>query len=196
MSVLSSKLAPGFIRMAYEGTRNPHHQIIKIKFSGTPVPGEDPLLETSSGSTVNFAAAIAQYQLAAWGTNMADAVRSGGSDIYAVDPVTGVRTFIYTVGSGLDGSNVNPTIPFTQACWVFKTTAGKPLKVYLMESVYDADQRNVGSVPADARQDMIDYILSDDNIFYGQTDAWPLAFQTFTTKINDVLRRNGGFTDV
>lgn len=196
MAILSSKLAPGFIRFSYEGVRNPHHQIIKIKFSGVPTQGEDPLLETSSGGTVSASAGLAQYVLAAWSPNMADAVRAGAADVYAVDPTTGVRTFIYTIGAGLDGSNVNPTIPFTEAVWMFKTTAGKPLKVYLMESVYDADQRNVGTVPADARQDMIDYILSDDNIFYGQTDAWPLAFMTFTSKINDVLRRNGGFTDV
>lgn len=182
--------------MAYEGTRNPHHQIIKIKFSGTPVPGEDPLLETKGGGTMLFSEAIAAWQAVGWGANMATGVRAGASDIYAVDATTGVRTFIYTVGSIVEGDNINPTIPFTEAVWVFKTTAGKPLKVYLMESVYDADQRNVGSVPADARQEIIDYILSDDNIFYGQTDAWPLAFQTFTTKINDVLRRNGGFTDV
>jgi hypothetical protein len=196
MAILSSKLAPGFIRMAYEGTRNPHHQIIKVKFSGTPVPGEDPLLETKGGGTKLFSVAIAEWQAVGWGANMATGVRAGASDIYAVSPTTGVRTFIYTVGSIVEGDNVNPTIPFTEAVWVFKTTVGKPLKVYLMESVYDADQRNVGSVPADARQEIVDYILDDDNIFYGQTDAWPLAFQTFTTKINDVLRRNGGFTDV
>ena len=193
---LSNALAPGFIRQTYEGTRNPHHQIIPINFADPPTPGVAPMLLNSGGTPVLWSTGLSLYLTSAMQPNLADDVKIGAADIYAVDPVTGVRTFIYTFQTGLIGTNTNATVPFTEAVWVFKTSAGKPLKVYIMESVYGPDQRNVGVVPADHRQDVIDYIESSDNIFYGRRDAWPLAFQTFTTKINDVLRRNGGFTDV
>lgn len=193
---LSSHLAPGFIRIAYEGIRNPHHQIIPINFADTPSPGVAPTLLPSGGTPVLWSTAVTTYVTSALATNLASGVKIGAADIYSVDPVTGERSFIYTMNTNDLGENVALEQPFTQAVWVFKSSVGKPIKVYLMESVYAPDVRNVGSVPADARQDMIDYILSPDNIFYGRTNAYPLAFMTFTSKINDVLRRNGGFTDV
>lgn len=193
---LSSHLAPGFIRLTYAGTRNPHHQVIPINFADEPTPGVSPTLLPTGGVPVDWETALNQYIATALVTNLATGVKVGAADIYAVDATTGVRTFIYASNSGDLGENVNLEQPFTEAVWVFKSTVGKPVKVYIMESVYAADQRNVGSVPADARQDMLDYVLSPDNIFYGRTNAYPLAFLSFTTKINDVLRRNGGFTDV
>lgn len=193
---LSSHLAPGFIRLTYEGTRLPHHEIIPINFADEPEPGVIPTLAPTGGTPIPFIAAIDNYCELALAPNLAVGVRIGMADIYAVDQLTGIRTFIYTHSVNQEGTNVNPTKPFTESVWVFKSSVGKPIKVYIMESVYAADQRNVGSVPADARQDMIDYILSPGNVFYGRTNAYPLAFATFTSKINDVLRRNGGFSDV
>lgn len=196
MAVLSSKLAPGFIRIPYEGTRNPHHQIVPINFADEPTPGVNPTLLTAGGTPITAGAAILDYIAAVLAPNLATGTKFGAPVIYSVDAVTGVRQFIYTYNSVDLGENVNPTIPFSESVWVFKSTVGKPIKVYIMESVYDADQRNVGSVPADARQDVIDYMLSPDCINYGVSNAYPLAFMTFTSKINDVLRRNGGFTDI
>lgn len=193
---LSSKLAPGFIRFAYEGTRIPHHQVIPIKFATPPTPGVEPQLERSGGTPVDFSIGFLGYLTNAFRPQLPTTMSIGTADVYAVDAITGVRQFIYTINAGVLGTSVETQVPFTQAVWVFKSTVGKPIKVYVMESVYAPDVRNVGVVPADARQDMIDYVLSADNIIHGQTDAFPLAFMTFTTKINDVLRRNGGFTDV
>jgi len=193
---LSSHLAPGFARITYSGSRNPHHEIVPLNFAGTPTPGVSPEVLPTGGSPIDLGGALLLYVASAMAPQFPSTVKIGAADAYSVDPVTGIRTFIYAYNLDTIGTNVNPRINFTEAVWVFKSTVGKPIKVYLMESVYDADQRNVGIVPADARQDMLDYVLSSDNIFYGRTDAYPLAFRTFTTKINDVLRRNGGFTDV
>lgn len=194
---LSSHLAPGFIRLTYEGTVKPHHQIIPIKFAvAHPTQGIEPELLTSNDTPVNFTDALNTYVSTALVKVLAAGVRVGAADIYWVDDETGVREFIYTANAADEGENINPTQPFVESVWVFKSFVGKPIKVYVMEAVFEADSRNVGSVPADARQDMLDYVLSDDNIFYGRTNAFPLAFSTFTSKVNDVLRRNGGFTDV
>jgi len=193
---LSSHLAPGFGRITYSGSRNPHHAIIPVNFAGVPTPGVSPELMTSGGTPIDAGGAFVLYCTTAFAPQFATTTKFGAVDLYSVDPVTGVRTFIYAYNMNSIGSNVNPQIPFTEAVWVFKSTVGKPIKIYGMEAVYDSDQRNVGTVPADARQDMIDYMLGSDCIVYGRYDAYPLVFNTFTTKINDVLRANGGFSDV
>lgn len=194
---LSSHLAPGFIRLTYEGTRLPHHQIIPIKFvDADPVPGVDPQIYDKSGDDHSFTASVSLYVAQALVPQLATGTRVGAADIYKVDPVTGVRTFVYTTNVNDEGENTEPVSAFTESVWMFKSTVGKPIKVYVMEAVWLPDSRNVGSVPADERQDMLDYILSDACMFYGRTDAWPLSFSTFTSKTNDVLRRNGGFSDV
>jgi len=190
---LSSKLAPGFVRLRYTGITIPHTQVIPIKFASVPTPGINPDLETSAGGSEDFLAAMTLYVGTALAPQFNADTGFGFADIYSVDAETGVRTFIYTATIPLEGTNVGANVALVEGVWVFKTTAGKPLKVYTMEAVYAADVRNIGTVPADARQDMIDYILSDDNIFYGRTDSWPLAFQTFTSKENDVLRKRSGF---
>jgi hypothetical protein len=193
---LSSHLAPMFARLTYSGSRNPHHQIICLNPAGDPTPGVSPELLPTGGTPIDAGGALLLYVTQALAPQYPAAVRFGAVDLYSVDPDTGVRTFIFAYNMDTIGTNINPVIPFTESVFVFKSTVGKPIKVYCMESVYDSDQRNVGIVPADARQDMLDYVLSADNILYGQTNAYPLVFNTFTSKINDVLRRNGGFTDV
>jgi len=192
---LSSHLAPGFIRITYSGTGRPHHQIIPIKFNGTPEPGVDPSLETTSGGFIQFSTAVVDW-ITVFKANFNATTAFGLAEIYAVDQDTGIRTFIYATNIADVGSDVDPQVPFVEGVWTFKTTAGRPLKVYCMEGVYAADARNVGNVPNDGRQDVVDYITGDDNIFYGRTDAWPLALLAFTSKVNDVLRANGAFSDV
>jgi hypothetical protein len=193
---LSSHLAPGFVRITYEGTRLPHHQVIPINFADPPTPGVEPSFLPTGGTPVPGNTAISLYLTTAWQPQYPSGISVGVCDTYSVNPTTGVRTFIYTLQAGLVGTNVAAVVPFSEGVWVFKSTVGKPIKVYMMESVYAPGSRNVGAVPADGRQDMIDYVLSSDNIFYGRTNAYPLAFATFTSKTNDVLRRNGGFSDV
>lgn len=193
---LDPHLAPGFVRITYSGSRNPHHQVIPINFAGDPTPGVSPEVLPTGGTPIDLGGALLLYASTAMAPQYPLAVRIGAADCYAVDADTGIRTFIHAYNLDTIGTNPAPVMPFTEAIWMFKSTVGKPVKVYLMETVYQADERNVGSVPPDNRQDMIDYILSSDNIFYGRTNAYPQTFRTFTTKINDVLRRNGGFTDV
>jgi len=193
---LSSKLAPGFIRLRYSGSSQPHTQVIPINFASAPVPGVDPTLLTSSLTEVLFTVAIAEYVDSVLAAQFDSTTNFGFADIYAVDDETGIRTFIYTTNLGEVGDNVGTNVALVEGVWVYKTTAGKPLKVYVMEAVYAANVRNIGTVPADARATMNTYILGSTNIFYGRQDAWPLAFMTFTTKVNDVLRRRSGFVDV
>jgi len=187
--VLSSHLAPGFIRLRYTGSTIPHNQIIPIKPASPMVAGVNPTLLTSGGGEVPFSEAIQTYWTDAFADSFSGVTVPGFAEIYAVDPDTGIRTFIFAVSVTGIGTSGDEQVPLVEGIWFFKTTAGKPLKVYAMEGTYGADVRNIGSVPADGRQAMVDYITSNDNIFYGRTDAWPLVFLSFTSKENDVLRR-------
>ncbi len=194
---LSSHLAPGFIRGVYSGTFLPHHYIIPIKFAGVPTPGVSPEILPTSGDAVDWKEALDNFISTTFSLSFNEDTHFGLADIYAVDSVTGVRTFIFTGNVDMNGAEtVSPNIPNVEGVFVFKTTAGRPLKVYTMEGIYAADARNVGVVPAGPRQSMINYITGPDNIFYGRTDAYPLAFSTFTSKVNDVLRQRQGFNDV
>lgn len=193
MPILSSRLAPGFIRFRYTGVTQPHTGVIPIKFAAAPVPGVNPTLLNTGGTEVLFTVAIADYIATALVGSFDAATVFGFADIYAVDPVSGVRTFIYTVNLNDLGEAVTPNVALVEGIFVFKSTVGKPIKIYTMEGVYNPDQRSVGEVPPDGRQDLVNYILSPANIVYGRDDAWPLAFLSFTSKVNDTLRRREGF---
>lgn len=170
--------------------------IIPINYASTPAQGVAPDLLSTDGSTVGWQTGLSAL-VAALMPSFNEATKFGLADIYAVEPTTGIRTFIYTADVAEIGSDtVNPNINSSEGVFVFKSTVGKPIKIYVMEGTYEPNARNVGVVPAGSRQTLIDYILSGENIVYGQTNAYPLAFQTFTSKINDVLRRRQGFTDV
>jgi len=193
---LSSHLAPGFIRLTYSGEFLPHHMIVPINFASAPAQGVSPDLLTTDSSNVEFVTALG-FLVGALAPSFNTATKFGLADIYAVDPVTGIRTFIYTTDVGSAGTDaVNANVNSSEGVFVFKSTVGRPVKLYIMEGTYEPNARNVGIVPAGPRQDLIDYVLSGDNIIYGRQDAYPLAFQTFTSKINDVLRRRQGFLDV
>lgn len=187
---LSSALAPGFIRLRYSGVNRPHNQTIPIKFDGVPTPGVDPALETSSGGSVLFSAGVVNYVDNVLAKSFSAATQFGFADIYAVDPVTGVRSFIFSQALNEVGDSVNVQVAKVEGIFLYKTTVGKFLKVYVMEGVYDPDLRDIGSVPADGRLDMNNYILGATNIFYGRGNSYPQTFISFTSKVNDVLRRN------
>jgi len=189
-------LSGGEVVLTYSGATIPHHAKYPIKFSGEPAPGTNPSLETRGGSFVPFDTAVNDWVNDAMDGQFATEVSFGAAEIYAVAPDTGERTFIYATNIGQLGSNVGTTVPFVESVFVFKTVGGHPLKVYLMEAVYEADARNVGVVPADARQDILDFVISDDDWICGHDATFPLVFKSFTSKVNDVLRKRGGFTDV
>lgn len=192
---LSSKLAPGFIRLTYSGVLFPHHQIIPIKFSGDPVQGSEPNLETTDGGTIAFIAGVTAW-LTAFKTAFNANTTFGLGEIYLVDPDSGERAFVFANNFDIVGTNVADQVAKSGGQFVYKTALGGKLKVFAMEAVYNFDFREVGSVPADSRQTINDYILSGDNIFYGQGNSFPVAFLSFTSKEYDVLREKQGFLDI
>lgn len=192
---LSSKLSPGFVKWNYSGTGLPHFEIIPINFASPPTPGVLPDLLTSSGATKGFDVFMGEWYNAISDSYAPDTL-FGIAEIYKVDATTGIRTFLYALDSDSPGTSSDPQQALVMATWSFKTIGGGILKVTAMEGVYAENARNVGRVPPGPRQTVIDYIVSGDNCFYGRDNSYPLAFKTFTSKINDKLRKAEGFRDV
>lgn len=192
---LSSGLAPGFVRFAYTGSSEPHHAILPILPSGTMTPGNEPSFEQKGGGTLVFTTAMENY-LDFYAPMFAPETSFGIAEVYAVDPDTGIRTFIYAIDLAETGSApIDPQVPLVEGVFVFKCDSGKPLKFYTMEGVFAADARNVGTPPAGVRADFAAYITGDDNFVRGRSNAWPLAFISFTSKVNDRLRVQSGFSN-
>jgi hypothetical protein len=192
---LSSRLAPGFIKYRYTGTNEPHTAILPVQFAETPTPGVDPQIVKMGGGNLNFGAIILEFW-AAISDCYATTTSFGLAEVYSVDADTGIRTFIYATDIDEPGTAAVPQVPLVEGVFVFKCTSGKPLKIYTMEGVFAADARNIGSLPPGGERDLFkDYILSADNFVYGRSNAYPIAFVSFTSKENDRLRVQSGFNN-
>jgi len=192
---LSSALAPGFLRITYSGAILPHHMVIPVLPDVPPVPGAEPSFNTSSDSSKSMTDALGDIMDALEGS-FADSTTFGLAEFYAVDPTSGVREFVYAIDINRAGTSTDPQIALVRATMQFKTSAGYPLKITMMEGVYEPNARNVGRVPVGPRQVLKEYVLSGDNVWYGRHNAYPLAFVSFTSKTDDKLRKLGGFIDV
>jgi hypothetical protein len=192
---LSSSLAPGFIKYRYTGTIEPHFATLPCDFAETPTPGVDPEIAKKGGGSLNFSAIILEYW-AAISDCFAPETSFGLAEVYTVDPDTGIRTFIYATDINEAGTSVADQVAKVEGVFVFKCTSGKPLKVYTMEGIFTADSRNIGAPVGAERIAFVDYILSDDNFVWGRSNAYPLAFVSFTSKENDRLRTQGGFSNL
>lgn len=182
----------GEVIINYSGVTIPHKSHLPVKFVAPPVPGFAPEFLTQDGGSIEFAAAITSW-VEAFAASFDSTTDVASTEVYAIDEETQERTFIWGQNVVAEGTGVTANIPYVEGVFVFKTVSGKPLKIYTMEGTYAAGVRNVGSVPADGRSDIVDYILSPDNWICGQSGTYPLLFKTFTSKVNDVLRRRGIF---
>lgn len=185
----------GEVIITYSGETIPHQQHLPVLFAEAPVPGFSPDFLTQDGGSVGFETAVADW-ITAFAASFQSTTEIAAAEVYQIDETTGLRTFIYAQNVVAVGTAVGTNVPYVEGIFVFKTVSGRPLKIYTMEGVYAAGVRNVGAVPADGRQDILDYILSGDNWIVGQSGTYPLIFKTFTSKVNDVLRRRGIYADV
>jgi len=192
---LSSALAPGFVRISYSGSSEPHHMILPIDFDVPPTPGTEPSFNQRGGGTVSLTAALDLF-FDPYAPMYNVGTAFGIAEVYAVDPTSGVRTFIYALNVDRTGEDaINPQIALVEGVFVFKCASGKPLKIYTMEGIFAADARNIGTPPAGVRTTFVDYMLSDDNWVWGRSNSFPIAFISFTSKENDRLRVQSGFSN-
>jgi len=186
-----TSLAPGYVRVTYDGTLFPHHMVIPINFDPASTPGVEPDIVLKDASSVPVSTAIADmFDLVKTffhtGTNF------GNAEIHAVDDTTGEDSFIWTWNVGKVGTASGANFPTVQVVMSFKTAVGSQYKLYMMEPNNSANARFLPPYANAGILAMSDYIVGDSSPVYGRKNAYPLAPISFITKNNDKLRKQQG----
>lgn len=188
---MDTALAPGYARVTYDGVLFPHHMMIPVNYDGTPTPGVEPDLLTKDGSSIAGVAGVTGFltpMLPNWNTG----TNFGLVEFHTVDDITGADAFIYAANLGLTGGAVSANIPTSEGILTFKLATGGLYRLYWMEGAVAANQRVLPPFAAGYLEDASDYIVSDDSIVYGRSNAYPFAPISFITKYNDKLRKQQG----
>jgi hypothetical protein len=188
-------LAPAFIRQTYSGTGIPHHAYWPVQPAEVMTPGVNPQLFQADGGDTDFQTAMLAW-LDVYAANFAPETTFGICEIYSVDALTGVSTFIDAFTTNVVGTSADEQVPLVQGQFILKCTSGKPLRIFTMEGVYAANAYNPGTPITGARADTVAFLLSGDNVIWGRSNSYPHAYVSFISKVNDKLRRRQGFTDV
>lgn len=189
---MTNSLSEGFIRQTYAWGNSVHHAIFPINFAGTPTPGSSPTLTTKSGGTVSFEDGLADL-LAVYKRFFNATTIFGLAEIYAVNPTTQERTFIYGLNAALTGSDPSANVHLGMATMSFKTIAGGLLKMTFMEGVLPVNTAGRPPWVVDSREDAItDYLCGDDGIVVGRDDSYPFSSIAIHIKTSDALRKREG----
>lgn len=186
-----TSLAPGYVRITYDGTLFPHHMTIPVKFSGVPVPGTEPDLILKDASTDNAISAIAAL-IAVIQPFYNTSVHFGLAEAHTVDAVTGEDQFIFAWNVGLLGLSVSPSVVAGQAVVSFKTALGTAYKLYLMESILAVNTRDLPPYSEANHLALSNFIVGNTDPAYGRGNSYPFVPVSFITKTNDKLRKQHG----
>lgn len=189
---MANSLSEGFARITYNGATGAHHAIVPINFAGTPVPGVAPSLTTKGATSVGAEVGIGEF-LDVYRANFYSTTLFGLVEIYAVDPDTEERTFIYGFDASRAGSSGGVPVVLGMATTTFKTVGGGVLKIVMMESVSPVNTKFYPpfdeETPIGA---LVEYVVSDASIVIGRDDEVAFAPISFTSKTSDALRKRAG----
>ena len=188
---MPTSLAPGYVRVTYDGTLFPHHMTIPVNYSGVPTPGTEPDLVLKDASTDGVMSAIAAL-FAVIQPFFNVGVHFGLAEAHTVDAVTGEDQFIFAWNLGLLGTSVAPTIPTTQFVFSFKTSLGSAYKLYLMETIIQPNLRDLPPYTEANRLALSDFVVGNSSPIYGRGNAYPFVPVSAISKTNDKLRKQQG----
>jgi len=186
-----TSLAPGYVRVTYDGTLFPHHMTIPVNYSGTPTPGTEPDLVLKDASILGAEAAIAALY-AVITPFFKTTTHFGLAEAHTVDPTTGEDAFIFAWNLGLTGGDVGTQISSGQQVVVFKTSVGSLYKLYMMENVSPVNVKVLPPFVAGPLLDLSDFIVGGSSPVYGRQNAYPFVPVSSLTKTNDKLRKQHG----
>jgi len=188
---MDTALAPGYVRVTYDGTLFPHHMVIPVNFDGTPVPGTEPNVLLKDASSSGVVAAISDMFdviIPAFHTT----VHFGLAEAHTVDATTGLDQFIYAWNVGKVGTESSPSVAAGQLVMSFKTSLGGAYKLYLMENVQAPNTRFLPPYSAGIYLDISDFIVGPSSPVYGRDNAYPFVPVSMISKTNDKLRAQQG----
>jgi hypothetical protein len=169
--------------------------LVPVNYAETPTPGVMPTILDKAGNPHDGQDGIDDFVSELLPSFSPD-TSFGLAVFYSVDEISGVRQYIKAFDLNTDGSSMDPQVPLVRGAFQFVAANGFPVKIIVMEGVYEANARNVGAPPAGPRADFVDYATSGLSIIYGRRNEYIDAFVSFTSKTDDRLRKLGGFRDV
>lgn len=186
-----TSLAPGYIRVTYDGVLFPHHMTIPVNYDGTPTPGTEPDILLKDASSSGVIAAIADL-FALIQPFYTSAVHFGLCEAHTVDDVTGEDNFVFAWNMGLLGTGSGTINAMGQFVMSFKTALGTPYKLYLMETILLPNLRDLPPYTESNRDNLSDFIVGDSSPVYGRGNSYPFVPVSAITKTNDKLRKQQG----
>jgi hypothetical protein len=189
---MANSLSEGFVRITYTGTAAPHHQIVPINFDGTPTAGSEPSFTTKGAGTKLASVGIGEY-LDAYLSYFNDDSQFALCEVYAVDPDTEERTFIWGMDLATSGTSPNSRVPLEMMTLSFKTVGGGSLRIVGMETIVGVNTVLQTPFPDDSPADIVStYIVSADSIVIGRDNTYAFAPLRQKSKTSDVLRERAG----
>jgi len=191
---MANSLSEGFARITYTGLSGIHHQMLPVNFSGTPVAGTEPTFTTKSAGTVAAEAAIGDW-LDVYRAAFNTATLFGLVEIYAVNPTTEERTFIYGFDASRAGASADPSIRYSMGTMTFKTIGGGLLKIVTMEAVLGVNTKIYPPFVAAGILDNIQaFVVDNDSFIIGRDDDYAFSPLSWTSKTSDALRKRVGLS--
>ena len=188
---MPTSLAPGYVRVTYDGQLFPHHMTIPVNFSGTPTPGTEPDLVLKDASTSGAIAAIGDL-FAVIHPFFNTATHFGLAEAHTVDATTGEDAFIFAWNVGLLGTDIGANRATDELIFVFKTSVGSLYKLYLMEGIQAPNVKVLPPFPAGIYKDLSDFVVGNSSPVYGRQNAYPFVPVSYVSKTNDKLRKQQG----
>lgn len=186
-----TSLAPGYVRVTYDGTLFPHHMTIPVNVPLASPPGVEPDVTLKDTTTSPVSTAIAAL-FALVKVFFPASVHFGLAEVHNVDPTTGEDSFIYAWNIGLVGTAGGAAVAAGQAVFSFKTSIGSAYKMYLMESVTPVNLRLLPPYVDAPNLNLSDFIVGGSSPVYGRQNAYPFVPVSIVSKTNDKLRKQQG----
>jgi len=188
---MPTSLAPGYVRVTYDGAIFPHHMTIPVNFSGTPTPGTEPDLVLKDASTDGAISAIAAL-MALVQPFLTTATHIGLAEAHTVDETTGEDQFIFAWNVGLLGTSAAARVAMSQVVFVFKTAIGSLYKLYIMEGSQPVNIKQLPPYTETIYDNLSDFVVGASSPCYGRGNSYPFVPVSVLNKTNDKLRKQQG----
>lgn len=168
---------PYEVEIHYTSNSNAHVQRLNCDVLVAPDPG-DPAstidLKLRGGGTEQLDIAVI-----AWcdliGASYETTTTFDNFTLWAVDPGTFDKTFITTEALAIDGTGGGSTIPEHQLALTFRTVEGGTMRVVLLESMSNEQDRvsyaNTGALV----QGIMDFVVSTNGWILARDTSYPIA---------------------
>jgi hypothetical protein len=184
-------LGPSYVRLPY--TSSGHTHVMQFGVATDYRPGDTgmPDLNVSGGATGTMIECLDAFlTVLAPFFNVDDSF--GPAELFYRAEPDDAPVWCYTAMPTVDaGSSIQLDNPWGQCSFSFRTRLGGKWRLQLMEGVWlrDFKQTYGGLVPAGAPKVLVDFLLGQESCLMGRDGAYPAVMLTWTSKVNDHLRR-------